>query len=210
MPPLESFRPGPGEPPARASAVVFTGKISSAMYRKLLLLTLSVLIVAAVAVLASSLHDVHFAPGKPVSRTSTVSAALAASGVDAEALKKQLAAGKGDTEILEWVGKNGKHKRTDAEIAALQKAGERACGADLYLTLEPCVHFGRTPPCAPAILAAGPRRVIVAARDPNPLVAGRGLSILSRAGIEVLQTDPVRRCRAERQNEKFRLWATTR
>ena len=103
----------------------------------------------------------------------------------------------------------GWHRRAGgphAEIAALQKAGERACGADLYLTLEPCVHFGRTPPCAPAILAAGPRRVIVAARDPNPLVAGRGLSILSRAGIEVLQTDPVRRCRAERQNEKFRLW----
>src|SRR5206468_3612981 len=55
-----------------------------------------------------------------------------------------------------------------AEAAALEKAGTRARGADLFVTLEPCAHFGRTPPCSGAILASGISRVIVAARDPNP------------------------------------------
>jgi diaminohydroxyphosphoribosylaminopyrimidine deaminase/5-amino-6-(5-phosphoribosylamino)uracil reductase len=72
-----------------------------------------------------------------------------------------------------------------AEIFALRAAGDRARGADLYVTLEPCSHQGRTGPCTEAILAAGIRRVFVGTRDPNPLVAGRGLSRLRDGGLEV-------------------------
>src|SRR5260370_14907055 len=72
-----------------------------------------------------------------------------------------------------------------AEVNALRKAGERARGADLYVTLEPCNHAGRTPPCTEAILAAGIRRVFFGSLDPNPLVRGRGGERLRRAGLEV-------------------------
>lgn len=74
-----------------------------------------------------------------------------------------------------------------AEILALRAAGARARGAALYVTLEPCRTFGRTPPCTQAILAAGIRRVVMAARDPNPRHRGRGRRILRRAGIDVLE-----------------------
>ncbi len=97
-----------------------------------------------------------------------------------------------------------------AEALALKTAGGRARGGDLYVTLEPCAHFGRTPPCADAILASGIRRVIVASRDPNPLVRGRGLARLARAGVKILFSDSHRRRRAERQNERFRVWASRR
>ncbi len=97
-----------------------------------------------------------------------------------------------------------------AEAATLARAGNRARGADLYVTLEPCAHFGRTPPCADAIVEAGVSRVIVGSRDPHPLVRGRGLNRLSRAGVEVLSADAARRRRAEEQNEKFRIWADER
>ncbi len=103
----------------------------------------------------------------------------------------------------------GFHRRAGgahAERQALERAGRRAGGADLYVTLEPCAHFGRTPPCALAIVAAGVRRVIVAAKDPNPLVSGRGVRLLARAGIEVIRAGPVDERRAERQNEKFFTW----
>ncbi len=93
-----------------------------------------------------------------------------------------------------------------AEVVALAQAGERAGGADLYVTLEPCAHQGRTPPCTDAILAAGIRRVVAATGDPNPLVAGRGFSVLRRAGVRVLPATPEHRRRAERQNEKFLVW----
>src|SRR5438105_5560549 len=97
-----------------------------------------------------------------------------------------------------------------AEAATLARAGNRARGADLYVTLEPCAHFGRTPPCADAIVEAGVSRVIVGSRDPHPLVRGRGLNRLSRAGVEVFSADAARRRRAEEQNEKFRIWADER
>ncbi len=97
-----------------------------------------------------------------------------------------------------------------AEVAALDAAGARARGADLYVSLEPCVHVGRTPPCAPRIMESGIARVFVAARDPNPLVAGSGIRALRRSGIEVLEADSSLRLAAERQNEKFRTWITRR
>src|SRR3989339_1878521 len=82
----------------------------------------------------------------------------------------------------------GYHRRAGlphAEVEALAAAGEAARGADLYVTLEPCNHQGRTPPCTQAILAAGVHRVIIAARDPNPQVTGGGAKFLAARGVEV-------------------------
>jgi diaminohydroxyphosphoribosylaminopyrimidine deaminase/5-amino-6-(5-phosphoribosylamino)uracil reductase len=72
-----------------------------------------------------------------------------------------------------------------AEINALKQAGAKARGATLYITLEPCSHQGRTPPCTGALIAAGIREVIAGMKDPNPLVAGRGFQQLRGAGIKV-------------------------
>lgn len=72
-----------------------------------------------------------------------------------------------------------------AEVEALAEAGERAVGADLYVTLEPCSHFGRTPPCVDAVLSAGIRRVFIGSIDPNPLVSGQGVKRLEAGGVEV-------------------------
>jgi diaminohydroxyphosphoribosylaminopyrimidine deaminase/5-amino-6-(5-phosphoribosylamino)uracil reductase len=90
-----------------------------------------------------------------------------------------------------------------AEAIALERAGHSARGATLYVTLEPCSHHGRTPPCADAVAAAGVTRVVVGARDPNPVVDGRGLDRLRAAGIEVELLDDLA---ARRQNEAWRLW----
>ena len=72
-----------------------------------------------------------------------------------------------------------------AEVHALAQAGALARGATAYVTLEPCAHHGRTPPCAEALVRAGVSRVVAAMQDPNPLVAGKGLEILRQAGIQV-------------------------
>lgn len=72
-----------------------------------------------------------------------------------------------------------------AEVFALRQAAEQAQGATAYVTLEPCAHYGRTPPCAKALVDAGVAKVVVACPDPNPLVAGKGVQILKDAGIQV-------------------------
>ena len=110
----------------------------------------------------------------------------------------------------EVVGR-GHHQRfggPHAEVHALYEAGDRARGAVLYVTLEPCCHTGKTPPCVDAILQARVGRVVVAMRDPNPLVDGGGLSRLESAGVEV--TVGVCEAEALRLNEAFVKYITTR
>lgn len=88
-----------------------------------------------------------------------------------------------------------------AEVFALKQAGHQAQGATAYVTLEPCAHYGRTPPCANSLVEAGITRVVIACSDPNPLVAGKGRKILENAGIEVVQG--VCEAQAAAQNRGF-------
>ena len=88
-----------------------------------------------------------------------------------------------------------------AEVMALRRAGDRAKGGTLYVTLEPCCHHGRTPPCSEAVIAAGLRRVVIALDDPDPRVAGGGIAQLKAAGIEVISG--VRQAEAAQQNRAF-------
>ncbi len=95
-----------------------------------------------------------------------------------------------------------------AEAMALKKAGAKAKGAVLYVTLEPCSHFGRTPPCVDAIIRAGIRKVYIGVLDPNPLMNGKSVQILRKAGISVdvgfLQE------KLTRMNEAFNQWISAR
>lgn len=93
-----------------------------------------------------------------------------------------------------------------AEVHALNMAGELAKNSTLYVTLEPCSHFGRTPPCANKIVEAGIKKVVVAMQDPNPKVAGRGIEILKSAGIEV--EVGILEDEAQKLNEVFLKWIT--
>ena len=98
--------------------------------------------------------------------------------------------------------KGGRH----GEIVALDAAGARARGSTLYVTMEPCAHWGTTPPCTERIIAAGVARVVDASRDPNPEAAG-GVEQLEAAGIEVEVVDSAA---ARRQNEAWRTWVSKR
>lgn len=98
--------------------------------------------------------------------------------------------------------------RDHAEIVALKQAGERAKGATLYVTLEPCNHTGRTGPCSEAIIAAGICRVVAAMEDPNPKTKGTGFARLRAAGIEV--ESGLLEEKAQQLNEAFAHWITTK
>lgn len=105
----------------------------------------------------------------------------------------------------------GYHKKAGeahAEINALNDAGELARGSTLYVTLEPCSHYGKTPPCSDAIVKAGIKRVVIACGDPNVLVNGKGIEILKKAGVEVkehvLEED------AKKLNEVFFKWVVNK
>jgi diaminohydroxyphosphoribosylaminopyrimidine deaminase/5-amino-6-(5-phosphoribosylamino)uracil reductase len=103
----------------------------------------------------------------------------------------------------------GWHERAGAphaEVVALEAAGERARGATLYVTLEPCAHHGRTPPCADALVEAAVARVVAAVGDPNPENDGAGFERLRTAGVEVELPGGELEWRARAQNEAFRVW----
>lgn len=106
---------------------------------------------------------------------------------------------------------SGWHKRAGtphAEIHALNQAGELARGATVYVTLEPCCHYGKTGPCTKALIEAGVKKVVVAMRDPNPKVAGCGIEQLRNAGIEVVEG--ILAAESAKMNEAFIKWITTK
>ena len=98
-------------------------------------------------------------------------------------------------------GYHAKAGEPHAEIIALRKTGKEAKEATLYLNLEPCTHYGKTPPCAPVVIEAGVRRAVIGMEDPNPLVKGRGVEALKRAGLDVYVGILEKECR--RLNEAF-------
>lgn len=105
------------------------------------------------------------------------------------------------------VGTHLKAGEPHAEIHALRMAGEAARDGTIYVTLEPCSHFGRTGPCAQAIINAGLKKVVIAALDPNPLVSGNGVRMLEDAGIEVVSG--IREQESLKMNEVFNKFITT-
>jgi diaminohydroxyphosphoribosylaminopyrimidine deaminase/5-amino-6-(5-phosphoribosylamino)uracil reductase len=108
----------------------------------------------------------------------------------------------------EVVGEGWHHRKGEAhaEVIALEAAGERAKGATLFVTMEPCAHHGSTPPCTAAVLAAGVARVVAGSLDPNP-EAGGGLDLLRAAGVETEDADSVA---ARIQNEAWRVWVAAK
>ena len=96
-----------------------------------------------------------------------------------------IVAGEGDKRTIVGQGWTSPGGRPHGETVALEMAGERARGATLYVTLEPCSHFGKTPPCAQAIIDAGIARVVCALGDPDERVCGRGFKMLEEAGLTV-------------------------
>jgi diaminohydroxyphosphoribosylaminopyrimidine deaminase/5-amino-6-(5-phosphoribosylamino)uracil reductase len=109
----------------------------------------------------------------------------------------------------EIVGRGYHHKAGEphAEVNALRDAGDAAVGADIYVTLEPCSTYGRTPPCTEAIIKAGIKRVFIGSLDPNPSHAGKGVEILRQAGIETFYGLERETC--DELNEAFFKWITT-
>ena len=83
------------------------------------------------------------------------------------------------------MGAHLKAGKGHAEVHAIESAGDKAKGSDVYVTLEPCSHYGKTPPCSELLISSGVKRVYIASKDPNPLVAGKGIQKLRDAGIEV-------------------------
>jgi diaminohydroxyphosphoribosylaminopyrimidine deaminase/5-amino-6-(5-phosphoribosylamino)uracil reductase len=103
--------------------------------------------------------------------------------------------------IVVGEGYHARAGEAHAEIIALRKAREEARGSTLYINLEPCTHYGRTPPCVPVIIEAGVRRVVIGIEDPNPLIKAKGLESLAKAGLEVKVGILEKECR--RLNEAF-------
>jgi diaminohydroxyphosphoribosylaminopyrimidine deaminase / 5-amino-6-(5-phosphoribosylamino)uracil reductase len=98
-------------------------------------------------------------------------------------------------------GYHAKAGEAHAEVIALQQAREEARGAVLYLNLEPCMHYGKTPPCAPQVIESGVKRVVIGMEDPNPLIKGKGIEMLRRAGLDVEVGILEKEC--QRLNEAF-------
>lgn len=103
--------------------------------------------------------------------------------------------------VIVGTGLHRKAGEPHAEVHAFRMAGEHAMGATLYVTLEPCSHYGKTPPCADLVKESGVSRVVVAMQDPNPAVAGRGIQLLQDAGI-VVEVGVLEQ-QARRLNERF-------